>query len=74
MREQGHGIHQIHDPELTNCRVGLFAGHVVSIVGDWQDGQREMHYRVRLANGEINPDVHQDEISFDPALIHSKSC
>lgn len=73
MCDPRHEMNQVSDPELTNCRIGVVAGHVVSIIGDWRDARHQTHYSVRLPNGEINYDVHQDDISFDRNLIRSIS-
>ncbi|MFA6295868.1 MAG: hypothetical protein WC663_00790 [Patescibacteria group bacterium] len=62
------------DRELSgNAIVGLYAGKIVTIVSDWMDANREKHYAVRLPSGDVNHDVRQDEITFDPKLIRAKT-
>ena len=66
-------IHQIRDPELSGCRVGLYDGQVVSVLRDWRDANHATHYTVRLPSGSIQSDVPEDQISFDLKLIRSKT-
>ena len=73
MREQKREIHQIYDPELNNRPVGLFAGQIVTVIQDWKDANHRLHYSVRLPNGDVNPNVPEDQISFDKDLIYSIS-
>lgn len=71
MRGQGFGVHQIREEKGGD--VGVFAGMVVKVVSSRRDAENAMHFSVRLPNGEVDLDVHEDEISFDQKIVQKIS-